>query len=359
MSFPSDSAKPLISVIVPVYNAEAWLEQCLESIIRQTYTALQIICIDDASSDNSFAILSKYAALDPRIELIRQESNKGLSAARNAGISKARGEWITGVDSDDYLTEEAYSKLISQLHPQADIVCFGASAVDENGKTLKFNLLGKTWDGIQSPTDVLTRHTPPMFQLKLWKRSFLTKWKLMFVEGCIHEDEILWHQASAVATQIQYINDKVYFYRRHEGSIMSRSVSAVEKAVDYCRVLESIARFYKQHHLMSGHFGKILNLMGVFYDSVLKRSQSLSEKKEVRTCFRRVIQHLGLPRDAHNAYPIRELEHPILRWNPFYQRAQGKISFCILFLPIWTRRLRKNGITWRLCGIPVFKKSFK
>ena len=102
----------LLSVIIPVYNVEPYLEQCLDSVINQTYKNLEIICINDGSTDNSLKILEKYQKKDNRIKLINQK-NKGLSEARNAGLDVAKGEYIAFVDSDDYLELNAYEEAMN------------------------------------------------------------------------------------------------------------------------------------------------------------------------------------------------------------------------------------------------------
>lgn len=102
-------AQPLITVIVPVYNVEKYLRRCLDSIIRQTYQNLEILCIDDGSIDNSGEICEQYAARDARIKVIHQE-NQGLSTARNRGLDAAEGEYIAFVDSDDYILEDMYKR---------------------------------------------------------------------------------------------------------------------------------------------------------------------------------------------------------------------------------------------------------
>ena len=104
----------LLSVIIPVYNVEPYLEQCLDSVINQTYKNLEIICINDGSSDNSLKILEKYQKKDSRIKLINQK-NKGLSEARNAGLDVAKGEYIAFVDSDDYLELNAYKEAMKVM----------------------------------------------------------------------------------------------------------------------------------------------------------------------------------------------------------------------------------------------------
>lgn len=104
----------LISIIIPVYNVSLFLEKCLNSVINQTFKNLQIILVDDGSTDNSGIICDNYSKKDSRIEVIHQK-NKGLSEARNTGLSLARGEYITFVDSDDYIELDTYSTIFKAI----------------------------------------------------------------------------------------------------------------------------------------------------------------------------------------------------------------------------------------------------
>ena len=103
-------SKNLISVIVPVYNVEQYIHQCIESLLRQTYSNLQIILVDDSSTDRSGEICDEYEKLDERVVVIHQK-NKGLSGARNEGLKHIQGDWISIIDSDDYLIENTIEKV--------------------------------------------------------------------------------------------------------------------------------------------------------------------------------------------------------------------------------------------------------
>ena len=120
--------KPLISIIVPVYNTEAYLDRCLESIVYQTYTNIEIICIDDGSTDDSGIILEKWKTKDPRIKVFHK-NNGGVASARNLGLKKSEGEYIGWVDSDDTITSDYFERLISYaISYDAEIVVANSSA---------------------------------------------------------------------------------------------------------------------------------------------------------------------------------------------------------------------------------------
>ena len=130
MSAETDQAAgpiPALSVVVPVYNVEAWLPRCLDSLCNQSFRDLEIICVNDGSTDGSAAILEAYAARDPRIRVIHQE-NGGLSAARNSGLAACRAELVTTVDSDDYIATDTYAELLPHLPEDIDLISSGAAA---------------------------------------------------------------------------------------------------------------------------------------------------------------------------------------------------------------------------------------
>ncbi|MFM1792614.1 MAG: hypothetical protein RLZZ252_968 [Bacteroidota bacterium] len=129
----------LISVIVPIYNVERYLAQCLDSIIGQTYSALDIILVDDGSTDGSKTIAEQYAAKDERVTLISQE-NQGLSGARNTGMAVAKGEFLVFVDSDDWLDPAILEEAINTIDPSIDLVGWGYERVFETHSNL-----GSTW----------------------------------------------------------------------------------------------------------------------------------------------------------------------------------------------------------------------
>ena len=125
-----------ISVIVPVYNTAAYLSRCIVSLVNQTYSDLQIILIDDGSTDESGAIVDEWQTKDPRIEVYHQQ-NQGQSAARNVGLLHARGEYIAFVDSDDYIDSNYFSTMLQAADDTTDCVQTGYRRVKQNGEMIK------------------------------------------------------------------------------------------------------------------------------------------------------------------------------------------------------------------------------
>jgi glycosyltransferase involved in cell wall biosynthesis len=183
----------LISVIVPVYNVEKYLKRCIDSIINQTYKNLEIILIDDGSSDSSGEICDEYAILDLRIHVIHQK-NKGLSAARNAGIELATGEWIAFLDSDDWIDSEMYEILLDNgIKNNADISTCQSRNVNAKGELLSSKTPNMIENQIteMSADDIISglyTLTKVRFEVwnKLWKRSLIGETR--FIDGQVSED---------------------------------------------------------------------------------------------------------------------------------------------------------------------------
>lgn len=358
---PTSPHQPLISVIIAVYNTSPWLRKCMDSICNQTYPNLQIIAVDDGSTDNSLSILREYAAKDPRVEVIHQE-NAGPSAARNAGLRIAKGEWITGVDSDDYLALNTYETLLSKLDPSADIVCYGSQAIDENGNNTSLHVMDILIDGTHIPTPELSRIVPPTFSNKLWRREFFLKWDLDFAHGLIHEDEIIVQQACAIAKRIQFIPDKLYYYLQRNGSIMHSDKSPIRKTQDYCKAIRAIAAFYDKHtHQISDVWrAHLAHSLGAFYDACVQLCSTSAERAHVTQEFSALAAKTNFGPHAENIYPLPELKHPGSRLRRlFIKREFNKTTYCLFGLPFWTIRTRKNKTSYRLLGITLFSKYRK
>ena len=218
----------MVSVIVPVYNVEPYLRECLDSIINQTYTDLQIIVIDDGSTDGSGAICDAYAAKDPRIQVVHQE-NRGLSAARNHGIELATGEYLNFVDSDDYPLPDCIETLLKLcLEYDADMsIC--SSIELEDGEALPDNL------NASLPAPEAFVGPQKMEAYLLQKKLSVTAWGKLYAahlfrnvrypEGRIHEDNAVFHSLVHAANRIVRAKKKVYVYRKRAESITTRSFS--------------------------------------------------------------------------------------------------------------------------------------
>lgn len=161
---------------MPIYNAEQYLAKCIESLLAQSHTALQIILVNDGSTDKSWSIAKTYAEKDKRIEVYSLDSNQGQSAARNEGLQHATGEFISFVDADDYIDNDFYTYMLQHIG-DLDCVQIGYRRVTAQGKTL-IEKLPKHFHQFTSPC------------MRLYRREIFTKYGLSFPTGMIYEDVI-------------------------------------------------------------------------------------------------------------------------------------------------------------------------
>ncbi|WP_455664384.1 glycosyltransferase [Phocaeicola sp.] len=234
-----------ISVIVPIYNVDKYLSRCLDSILNQTYQDLEIILINDGSTDNSLAIMDNYSKKDKRIILISQK-NGGLSLARNIGLSKATGDYIAFVDGDDWIEPYMFQELaLHIIQEQSDFVCFRLQF--DNHLLGKQSVYGHRF-GLQqlSGKDIikdtlLVRNITTSAWSKIYKRIFLKENNLLFEPGIVNEDTLFSIQVACCAQKVTFVNRVFYHAVEREGSI-SRSfherlfqdmAKALEIAQDY------------------------------------------------------------------------------------------------------------------------------
>lgn len=237
-----------ISIIIPAYNVELYLEECLTSIINQTYTNLEIIVVDDGSTDGTAKIIEKFANKDKRISIIT-EPNGGASMARNSGIQLAKGKYILFVDSDDILENNAidvfYKTAITQ---QSDIVIGNALNYLQNGNKIKYFYRNKelnniTIEGKRCFVELMKNNSFfPMVYLYFINREFLLNNQLYFEEGIIYEDE-LWSLKSVLsANNISLIDSYHYLYRQRKGSIMD-STRIEHRLISYLVIAKNMHQF--------------------------------------------------------------------------------------------------------------------
>lgn len=255
---------PLVSVIVPVYNTAPWLRRCLDSICAQSYRDLEILCVNDGSTDNSAEILAEYAARDERIRVFTQE-NAGLSAARNTALEHATGEWVTGVDSDDYLAPGVYARAVACISSGVDMVFFGVEDVAEDGTPLPHNAyfdLPEAGEYAMSPE--LAERLNVCFWSKLWRRTVLEEHLLRFPHGLVHEDEAMYYLAGPYVRKIAVCPEIGYHYVQRPGSIMNTDgMDDLRRAERYMRILEFVSSEYEKRHLAEGPHRKYLVKMFV------------------------------------------------------------------------------------------------
>jgi len=249
-----------VSVIIPVYNVEAYVEECLVSILKQTMQDWEMICVDDGGTDQSMEIVEKYAAQDERIRIVHQE-NAGLSAARNHGLRVAEGKYILFLDSDDYLKEETLECLLQKAEEEnLDELFYSASVFYESEEIAERQKMYDTYYkrvndylGVWTGRELFVRmnrnkELKPSACLQLLKREFLSKYNLDFYEGIIHEDNLFTTKCLTLAERTGFVNKEFYMRRVREDSIMTNE-KGFKNAFGYYVTVRELIRFAEEQRL--------------------------------------------------------------------------------------------------------------
>lgn len=220
-------SEPLLSIIVPVYNVEKYLEQCIDSIIGQTYKNLEIILVDDGSTDFSGLICDNYQKKDGRIRVIHQ-NNRGVSSARNVGLQNATGELLGFVDSDDYIESTMYSQLWANMkQTNSDMACCAYKRIARNQINDSSTEDIIELSGLELLEGMVVGRRgciiSPSVANRLYKKE--TFEKLSFPEGRIYEDKLVSTEVALRVHKVIYLNKALYNYRIREGSQTQRDIS--------------------------------------------------------------------------------------------------------------------------------------
>lgn len=295
-----------ISIIVPVYNVEEYLALTLESAINQTYQDIEIICVNDGSTDNSLSILEAAALKDARIQIITKE-NGGLSSARNAGIQQAQGQYVCFLDSDDLLEPQACEVIVNTFkETNADVVTYGATPYPE--------FRGYTWlNEVLSPRDVVYDEFQPSLLFEesscpfVWrtacKTDFLKKHNLCFDEElAFGEDQVFHFAVYPRSSKTVLISNKLLKYRvSRQGSLMFlRKKSVPEKIADHLAIVEEIFKDWSSLGLTKKYSGEIILWSADFILPELVH-QKVEAKKQLYPVLKKIWATYLPPEDLERA----------------------------------------------------------
>ncbi|MEE5989981.1 MAG: glycosyltransferase [Lachnospiraceae bacterium] len=271
--------KPLISIIVPVYNAEKYLDDCLESLVNQTYDNTEIILVDDGSSDGSGSICERYAKKDKRIVFISKK-NGGVGSARNAGLAVAKGEYVFFCDSDDMvkydLLEKSYETAAKE---NAEIVIFGVVTVNDSRKHIKEDHYIKKADysNIKDSRILFAEmkkndEYSSCVQYMLLKRSVIRR---KFIH-MIHEDELFTPQVLYEAEKAVFIPDELYIRKIHDNSVTTTRKSA-ENYTAMVHVIAGLEKIENKDSVLVSHLCDLYRTINVIY-SKLEKEEKIKAK---------------------------------------------------------------------------------
>ena len=259
----------MISVIVPVYNVETYLEECLDSIQNQTYTDLEVILVNDGSTDGSKAICERYCKENRHFHLLNQE-NQGLSAARNKGVEISTGEYIVFVDSDDSIKTNYLEKLMQYMTEDVDIVeCIFTvkkmEFLDENIETTTIIFEGDSNEAVK----FFPNHTLNVNAVtKLYRREIVEA--VPYIDGVIFEDVYCGIGMLKYIRKIIKIDYKGYYYRQHQASIMHRTFTP--KNLDIFTVSDKLIDLYSDREELLPYIASFLvHLATMHYQDYIRK----------------------------------------------------------------------------------------
>jgi len=238
-----------ISIIVPVYNVEKYLKRCLDSITKQTYSNIEILLVNDGSTDNSGEICNNYSNNDDRIRVIHKK-NGGLSDARNIGLEAAKGEYVLFIDSDDYISENACEEFIREIGVNnIDLAMGDMTRIYSNTSgILQFSkdsnkkiITGKEFIKLQMYNNSYNASACR----NLYNRRFLLEHKLLFTRGLLHEDEEWLPRVLLNADKVKIIGINFYNYLIRENSI-TQNKKKEKNALDLLYICELLEEYYSE-----------------------------------------------------------------------------------------------------------------
>ena len=309
-----------VSVIVPVYQVEQYLRQCLDSILKQTFIDFELILVDDGSKDNSGKICDEYALKDNRVRVIHQV-NKGLSDARNTGMNQMSGKYFMFVDSDDYISELMVEKLYEKAEETgADIVCCNFEYFWKNNEKASYST--KQRSEVLSSSEIFNHRKNERnygFWTVAWNKLYRTKsmHSFQFRSGKIHEDEFWANDIYQKDLKVVTIEDSLYYYRQRHNSIIG--VKNIKKEFDLIEAYQERIQIYLDQNVYPDQAYKVM----IYSLEPLHECRKMKETEEEN---RKYIQAVKKTEDL-----IRQLKHTELSGVQKYSLILIQMNPCLVF----------------------------
>jgi len=260
--------KPVVSVIVPAYNASKTINRCLDSILKQTMNKIEVIVINDCSKDNTLDILKSYGN---KIVLINNKKNLGPAGSRNKGLDKAQGDYISFVDADDYISPHMYEIMVPYMNDEVDLVACSRYNVTAKGKKAIINE--------NTDTDAKAFNQTSNYNVdKLFKRSIIEKYHLRLPEKYSYAEDFAFNiRYKYYANKMTILKEPLYYYQTDmEGSITN---SYGNNLFDIIKVLEEMLDFFKKENAFEKYENELVTLCAGFYVRRTREFKNFSNKK--------------------------------------------------------------------------------
>lgn len=309
-----------VSIIIPVYNVVDYIEVCLESVFKQTYSDIEVILVDDCGSDNSVELARRFIEVHKlfNCRIIKHSHNRGLSAARNTGLTNATGEYVFFLDSDDSITPDCIEKMATPLvqHDYSFVIA-GYRIAPGNEKELL--CMGKEY-WVKNNEDVLASYVEGEWYMMAWNklcnRDFLLRNNLLFEEGLIHEDLVWSFKLACNSESMCCIPDITYLYRIRDNSIMT-GISIEHDIKAYLKVFDVLSSYIietgrteneNEYKYFQGKRAGIMysllqkNEFSLFWHHY-SRFHSQNYNSPIKLCLKGIISFPYMLRDLHYDLP--------------------------------------------------------
>ena len=332
----------------------------MDSLCEQSYRNLQIIAVDDGSTDESLSILREYEAKDSRVEVVHQE-NAGLSGARNTGLIQARGEWVTGCDPDDWLELNAVERVIEALRiTEADIAICGYKKVFEprNYEEKHTALRNTKQSGVYKITEQLLQGVLSCcyFWNKYIRRSLIEELSLRFELGRCYEDVsfALISLLSRMGQDVVILNEPLYNYRQHDSSILGKiRTQKTEKVLDVYKEVEKVLMYLQSKNDLINHQHFAISMLK-YFEAIIRNNIPDTLLPEVEARTGKLLNQYGLDKEGlMYLYGIRSMPSIVRRL--FIKINDLKITIKLFGIPLITHNRRNGMIRVALLGIPVYR----
>ena len=283
--------QPLISVIIPVYNTEKFICECVDSVLNQTYRNIEVILVDDGSLDGCPEICDTYADKDSRVRVIHKK-NGGLSYARNCGIRNAAGEYLTFVDSDDVISSDMIQYLY-RLCIQYDVLLAQCNFIKENAE---FDIITKGQEHgiLVSKERCINECISNIAFCVSWGKLFhrTVAEKVSFPVGRIHEDVYTTHLFFEIVEKISFTTKRLYYYRQHNSSLMAQA--RMRPDLEEIRADMTRAKYFKEKGYLEAYRKQLWVCICVLKEQYSRydRQLSLKQKKQMKKIYRNILFEL-------------------------------------------------------------------
>jgi glycosyltransferase involved in cell wall biosynthesis len=369
--------KPQISVIIPIYNVEKYIAECLDSIIGQTLTDIEIVLVDDLGTDGSIKVATQYAEKDERIKIIRREKHGGPSAARNTGIRNSSAPLIMFLDSDDFYMPAMCEKMLNGIEKSnANIAVCGANLIYETDNDMEKsyeNYFKIKYDGLRQMNDDILWNTNVCVWNKIFRRGVLEKYRIEFPEGLLYEDAYFFHAYACWTKDIFFIPEQLYRYRRRESSTMNQTFNGKSGfPIDHVKIGIALYEYLKKWDLFSMRRDYMLGFFFTYLNLGLRYELTKQGKADIYDLADDFVQRECLDRNDMSYAIRRQFEmlknrtldtgkRKILGGIVNIKETPDKKKIYFLCLPVWkTKWIRNDIVKSYLFGfIRVAKRRIK